>query len=114
MSDDVTKDGRHLPATETVSPETRENTAMPHYHDTDCSEFLLRIYEYMDGEMGPEENLRFEAHVRQCRPCLEQHQVDQTVKSLIRRVETTPPRAPETLRASIIARITTIRVEPQA
>jgi len=82
--------------------------AVPHYHDTDCSEFLLRIYEYMDGEMGPEENLRFEAHVRECQPCLKQHQVDQTVKSLIRRVEPDAV-APETLRASIVARITTIR-----
>ena len=85
-------------------------SALPHYHDTDCSEFLLRIYEYMDGEMGPEENLRFEAHVRECAPCLKQHQVDQTVKSLIRRVEPESV-APPTLRASIIARITTIRYE---
>jgi mycothiol system anti-sigma-R factor len=82
----------------------------PHYHETDCSEFLLRIYEYMDGEMGPEENLRFQAHVRECPPCLKQHQVDQTVKGLIRRVEPTSV-APETLRASIVARITTLRFE---
>ncbi|MCA1782393.1 MAG: mycothiol system anti-sigma-R factor [Dermatophilaceae bacterium] len=81
-----------------------------HFHDTDCSEFLLRIYEYMDGEMGPEENLRFQAHVRECRPCLKQHEVDQTVKSLIRRVEPVAV-APETLKASIVARITTIRFE---
>lgn len=85
----------------------------PHFHDTDCSEFLLRIYEYIDGEMGPEENLRFEAHVRECAPCLRQHQVDQTVKGLIRRAEPAA-RAPETLRASIIARITTIRIEPSS
>ena len=84
----------------------------PHYHDTDCSEFLLRIYEYMDGEMGPEENLRFEAHVTHCRPCLEQHRLDQAVKGLIRRVEPAA-RAPEALRASIIARITTIGLEPR-
>ncbi|HHU10109.1 MAG TPA: mycothiol system anti-sigma-R factor [Intrasporangiaceae bacterium] len=82
----------------------------PHFHDTDCSEFMLRIYEYMDGEMGPEENLRFEAHVRHCTPCLQQHRVDQTVKGLIRRVESATA-APATLRASIIARITTIRIE---
>ena len=83
---------------------------LPHYHDTDCSEFLLRIYEYMDGEMGPEENLRFEAHVRECHPCLQQHRVDQTVKGLIRRVVPEAV-APEALRASIIARITTFRLE---
>ena len=107
------KDDRLVPRGE-ESPAGSTDDAVPaHYHDTDCSEFLLRIYEYMDGEMGPEENLRFEAHVRECRPCLEQHRVDQTVKSLIRRVEPAA-HAPETLRASIIARITTIRVEPQS
>lgn len=83
----------------------------PHFHDTDCSEFMLRIYEYIDGEMGLEEHLRFEAHVKECAPCLRQHQVDQTVKSLIRRAEPAA-RAPESLRASIMARITTIRIEP--
>lgn len=93
-----------------TGPPTEVQEAHPHYHDTDCSEFLLRIYEYMDGEMAAEENLRFEAHVRECPPCLRQHQVDQTVRSLIRRVEPTAV-APETLRASIVARITTIRFE---
>lgn len=87
-----------------------DHVVQPHFHDTDCSEFMLRIYEYMDGEMGPEENLRFEAHVRHCTPCLQQHRVDQTVKGLIRRVEQATV-APATLRASIIARITTIRIE---
>ena len=83
----------------------------PHFHDTDCSEFLLRIYEYIDGEMGREEHLRFEAHVRECAPCLRQHQVDQTVKGLIRRAAA-PAVAPPGLRAAIVARITTIRVDP--
>jgi mycothiol system anti-sigma-R factor len=108
-------DDRHAPeaAAEPTPAVGGDTPVAAHYHDTDCSEFMLRIYEYMDGEMGPEENLRFAAHVRQCRPCLEQHRVDQTVKSLIRRVEPAA-QAPETLRASIIARITTIRVEPQA
>jgi len=88
-----------------------EPGATPHYHDTDCSEFMLRIYEYMDGEMGPEEQLRFQAHIRECRPCLRQHDLDQMVKGLIRRVT---PRAvaPESLRSAIVARITTIRMDP--
>ncbi|KAB7746185.1 mycothiol system anti-sigma-R factor [Nostocoides sp. F2B08] len=105
-------DDRLVPSGEGTQAGAGDDSVTPHYHDTDCSEFLLRIYEYMDGEMGPEENLRFEAHVRECRPCLEQHRVDQTVKSLIRRVEPVA-HAPEALRASIIARITTIRAEPQ-
>lgn len=86
--------------------------AIPHYHDTDCSEFMLRIYEYMDGEMRAEEHLRFEAHVRECRPCLQQHDVDQTVRGLIRRV-TPNAVAPESLRAAIVARIMTIQVDPR-
>ena len=105
-------DDRLVPSSEETHAPATEDVVTAHYHDTDCSEFMLRIYEYIDCEMGPEENLRFEAHVRECRPCLEQHRVDQTVKSLIRRVEPVA-HAPETLRASIIARITTIRIEPQ-
>ena len=92
--------------------EVAGSSAVPHYHDTDCSEFMLRIYEYMDGEMGPEEHLRFEAHVRECTPCLRQHRLDQSVKGLIRRVEPATA-APAALRASIIARISTIRLETQ-
>lgn len=88
-----------------------DSSAIPHYHDTDCSEFMLRIYEYMDGEMVAEEHLRFQAHVRECRPCLQQHDVDQKVRGLIRRV-TPSPVAPESLRAAIVARITTIQVDP--
>ncbi|NLJ54817.1 MAG: mycothiol system anti-sigma-R factor [Intrasporangiaceae bacterium] len=83
----------------------------PHFHDTDCSEFLFRIYEYIDGEMGQEERLRFEAHVKTCTPCLRQHEVDRTVKSLIRRAAP-PAVAPESLRAAIVARITSIRIDP--
>ena len=62
-------DDRHAASDERVdrAEPLGEAPVTPHYHDTDCSEFMLRIYEYMDGEMGPEENLRFEAHVRQCR-----------------------------------------------
>ena len=100
------------PTENPTGPASELQEVHPHYHDTDCSEFLLRIYEYMDGEMAAEENLRFEAHVRECPPCLRQHQVDQTVRSLIRRVEPAAV-APETLRASIVARITTIRFESQ-
>ena len=61
--------------------------------------------------MGPEEHLRFAAHVKECAPCLRQHQVDQTVKSLVRRA-TPMTVAPEALRAAIVARITTFRIDP--
>lgn len=87
------------------------SSGVPHFHDTDCSEFMLRIYEYMDGEMGAEEHLRFQAHVRECRPCLQQHDLDQKVRGLIRRV-TPSAVAPESLRASIVARITRIPLDP--
>lgn len=91
--------------------EVAGSSAVPHYHVTDCSEFMLRIYEYMDGEMGAEEHLRFEAHVRQCRPCLQQHDLDQKVRGLIRRVSPSPV-APASLRAAIVARIMTTQVDP--
>lgn len=92
-------------------PAVTASRDVPHYHDTDCSEFMLRIYEYMDGEMGAEEHLRFQAHVRECRPCLRQHDLDQKVRGLIRRV-TPGAVAPDALRASIVARITRIQLDP--
>ena len=38
---------------------------------TDCSEALLRIYEYLDGELGPEECAKIQAHLDECAPCAE-------------------------------------------
>ena len=35
---------------------------------TDCSEALLRVYEYLDGELGPDECAKIQAHLDECGP----------------------------------------------
>jgi mycothiol system anti-sigma-R factor len=83
--------------------------------ETDCSEALLRVYEFLDGELGPDECARIQHHLDECRHCLEQYDLDTTIKSLIKRscgCESAPP----TLRMTIMERIsmTVISIEGQS
>jgi len=79
---------------------------------TDCSEALLRVYEYLDGELGPDECAKIQAHLDECAPCLKEYDLDTTLKSLIKR-SCESEHAPETLRMTIMSRIslTVIQVE---
>ena len=78
--------------------------------DADCSATLHRIHEYLDGEMTPEDTRRIKAHLDECGPCLREHDLDQALKALVKR--SCPSRAaPLELRAQILQRITTIRVD---
>jgi len=81
---------------------------------TDCSEALLRLYEYLDGEMSPEDCVRIRAHLDECGPCLKEYDLDTTLKALIKRACSREP-APEALRTTIMSRIsmTVIRIEGQ-
>jgi mycothiol system anti-sigma-R factor len=79
-------------------------------HGTDCSEVLYRVYEYLDGEMGREETSRIAEHLQECGPCLEQYDLDQAVKAIVKRSCQCEP-APRALRAQIMTRITQIRIE---
>ena len=69
---------------------------------TDCSEALLRVYEYLDGELGPDE----------CGPCLKEYDLDTTLKALVKR-SCECEQAPDSLRTTIMSRIsmTVIRVD---
>jgi mycothiol system anti-sigma-R factor len=79
---------------------------------TDCSEALLRVYEYLDGELGPEEVAKIQAHLHECGPCLKEYDLDTTLKALIKRSCGREP-APDSLRTTIMARIsmTVIQVD---
>ncbi len=85
----------------------------PHAHHeghTDCSEVLLRIYEYLDGELEAADVARIATHLAECQPCLAQHDLDTAVREVVRRACVEPP-APVALRLSIMTQITTFRVE---
>jgi mycothiol system anti-sigma-R factor len=79
---------------------------------TDCSEALLRVYEYLDGELGPDEVAKIQAHLDECGPCLKEYDLDTTLKSLIKR-SCECEEAPEALRLTIMSRIsmTVIQVD---
>ncbi len=79
---------------------------------TDCSEALLRVYEYLDGELGPEDCAKIPAHLDECGPCLKEYDLDTTLKALVRR-SCGAEHAPEALRTTIMSRIsmTVIRID---
>jgi len=79
---------------------------------TDCSEALLRVYEFLDGELGPDECAKIQAHLDECGPCLKEYDLDTTLKALVKR-SCECEQAPDTLRTTIMTRIsmTVFRLE---
>lgn len=78
--------------------------------ETDCSEVLHRVFEYIDREMDQADCERFKAHLQECGPCLHEYERDVLLKALLQRSCACEP-APATLRLSILARITTVAVQ---
>ena len=79
-------------------------------HETDCSEVLDRVYEYLDNEMEALDCAKIRQHLDECGPCLKQYDLDLALKALIRRSCASEP-APQELRTKILTRITTVRIE---
>lgn len=81
-----------------------------HQGHADCSEVLHHIYEYLDGEMSPEDVKRVATHLAECRPCLAEHDLDAAVKAVVKRscAETETPAA---VRMQVMQRLTVVRVE---
>jgi len=76
----------------------------------DCSETVLRIFEFLDGEMSPDDCRRMQSHLDECGQCLREYQLDQALKMVIKRscgCET----APVELRTTILRRLTMVRIE---
>ncbi len=89
--------------------EPRRNAA-PAATVTDCSETVMRIFEFLDGEMSADDCRRMQAHLDECGPCLREYHVDQALKMVIKRscgCET----APVELRTTILRRLTMVRIE---
>ncbi|MBC7268760.1 MAG: mycothiol system anti-sigma-R factor, partial [Streptomyces sp.] len=42
-------------------------------HETDCSEVLDHLYEFLDSEMPDADRDKFKQHFRECSPCLEKY-----------------------------------------
>ncbi len=66
----------------------------------------------LDGELGPDEVAKIQAHLDECGPCLKEYDPTTTLKSLIKR-SCECEEAPEALRLTIMSRIsmTVIQVD---
>jgi anti-sigma factor (TIGR02949 family) len=77
------------------------------HDDFDCSRARLQLYEYLDGEMGADDCVKIRDHLASCGQCLQEYDLDQTLKALVRR-SCGAEAAPVELRMQIMSRITTI------
>ena len=78
-------------------------------HDEDCREVLAEVYSYLDREVTSMDVERIRHHLAECSPCLQQYDLEEALKALVRRSCTEP--APDTLRVRIMTQITQIRVQ---
>ena len=79
-------------------------------HETDCSEVLERVYEYLDGELDDHAVAKIGQHLEECGPCLTEYDLDVVLKALVRR-SCGGDCAPEALRQKIMVRIREVRVQ---
>ena len=77
-------------------------------HETDCSEVLNHLYEYLDNEMGDGDCAKLRQHFLECSPCLEAYGLEQAVKALVRRACGCDD-MPSDLRGKVLTRIERIR-----
>jgi mycothiol system anti-sigma-R factor len=79
-------------------------------HDVDCGEILDRVYLYLDNEISARDCAEVRHHLDECAPCLRQYGLEQVVKALVARSCGYDP-TPADLRAKVLARIRTLRIE---
>ncbi|MFH8786191.1 mycothiol system anti-sigma-R factor [Streptomyces roseoverticillatus] len=77
-------------------------------HETDCSEVLDHLYEFLDHEMPDGDCAKFEVHIDECSPCLEKYGLEQAVKKLVKRC-CGHDDVPADLRSKVMGRIELIR-----
>ncbi|MCQ4042869.1 mycothiol system anti-sigma-R factor [Streptantibioticus rubrisoli] len=77
-------------------------------HETDCSEVLDHLYEYLDSEMSEGDRHKLEEHFGECHPCLEKYGLEQAVKKLVKRC-CGHDDVPGDLRSKVLTRIELIR-----
>jgi anti-sigma factor (TIGR02949 family) len=82
-------------------------------HETDCSEVLDHLYEYLDREMPDKDCEKFKEHFDECSPCLEKYGLEQEVKKLVKRC-CGHDEVPTDLRSKVMNRIELIRAAEAA
>ncbi|SDN25484.1 mycothiol system anti-sigma-R factor [Actinacidiphila guanduensis] len=77
-------------------------------HETDCSEVLDHLYEYLDQEMSDDARTKFKEHFEECHPCLEKYGLEVAVKKLVKRC-CGHDDVPSDLRSKVMMRIELVR-----
>jgi mycothiol system anti-sigma-R factor len=74
----------------------------------ECQHVLDRVYEFLDNEVDTATGDEIRAHLSDCEPCLDRFDVEQAVKSLVKRC-CGNDKAPAHLRVSIMTKIQVTR-----
>ncbi|WP_432134002.1 MULTISPECIES: mycothiol system anti-sigma-R factor [unclassified Streptomyces] len=77
-------------------------------HETDCSEVLDHLYEFLDSEMPDVDRDKFKQHFKECSPCLEKYGLEEAVKKLVKRC-CGHDEVPTDLRSKVLGRLDLIR-----
>lgn len=76
--------------------------------ETNCSDALDHLYEYLDQEMPDGDRDKLAEHLDECSPCLEKYGLEQAVKKLVKRC-CGHDDVPSDLRSKVMDRIDLIR-----
>jgi mycothiol system anti-sigma-R factor len=76
--------------------------------DETCADFLERIVCLLDNELDAGDVADVKAHLEECAPCLQNYDLQRTVKALVAR--SCMEHAPESLRQRVRVQIQEIRV----
>jgi mycothiol system anti-sigma-R factor len=66
--------------------------------DHNCHESLERLYEYLDGELSPEDAREVERHLQICAECYPEVRLTTDYREALRRAAQGQPCCPNTLR----------------
>ena len=77
----------------------------------DCADFLERIVYLLDNELDEAECALVRMHLEECHPCLENYDLQRTVKAVVAR--SCSEVAPETLKERVRIQIREIQVKIQ-
>lgn len=97
---------RHYDAREHAEAHVHSGVSTP----LECSRALLRMFEYLDGEMTAADGRQIQAHLDACAECLRQYHLDQMVKLVVKR-SCGSETAPIALRHTILQRLTVVRLD---
>ncbi|GAB98392.1 mycothiol system anti-sigma-R factor [Kineosphaera limosa] len=75
----------------------------------DCSQVVLRVFEYIDRETDANDSAQIKAHLDGCAHCLDEYERDVLLKALVRR-SCSGGSAPRALRTAILSRLTSVVV----